>query len=367
MRHGSREVIMNRMHRIGLSLFDVVAGLTYLLAGPTFSLWSFAWILRRVAFDSQGVSLWSWSTWVSASVLIYTVWLIWFLLLTSIETQVNAIYLRYSKPARATTYEGFHSWRLLSCSLGLYLRARLVLALPLVDTFLSIPGLRHLVLLSYSMSTRLGRNSLILGYLFDPDLTDIGDDSVIGSGSSIIGHSLTINLDGSRTMVTSRISIGARTVIGGAAQIHLGVRIGTDAIIEPASYVPAFTQIGDGEVWGGNPARFIRMRNATAHVEPSSAKEMSSDSLLDEVTEDSLRQIVAQALHRPLDDISPAMSCLETSAWDSLAQLGMSVELQKRFGILLTHQESFRLRSLCSLREVVSRSRAGASTPGSAN
>lgn len=355
---------MNRMHRIGISLFDFFVGLTYLLTGPTLSLWTFGWILRRVAFDSEGASLWDGRTWVALALLLYAAWLIWFLLLTSIETQVHAIYLRYRKPARATTNEGFYSWLMLSCSLGLYLRARLVLALPLIDTFLSIPGLRQLVLLSYSLSTHLGRNSLILGYLFDPDLTDIGDDAIIGTGSSIIGHSLTVNPDGSRTLVTSRVIIGARSVIGGTAQIHPGVRIGADAIIEPASYVPAFTQIGDGEVWGGNPARFIRMRTATAPVEPASAKVTSPVALLDDATETSLRQIAAQALHRPVQDISPAMSCLDTAAWDSLAQLGMSVDLQKQFGIVLTHQESFRLRSMCDLREVVSRSREGASPPG---
>ncbi len=358
---------MNRMHRIGFSLFEFFGGLTYLLAGSTFSLWSFAWILRRLAFNSQGVSLWAWSTWVGASVLVYAAWLIWFLVLTSIETQVHAIYLLYSKPARASTHEGFRSWLLFSCSLGLYLRARLILALPLVDAYLTIPGLRQLVLLSYSLSTRLGKNSLILGYLFDPDLTDVGDDAIIGTGSSIIGHSLTVNCDGSRTLVTSRVFLGARSVIGGAAQIHPGVRIGTDAIIEPASYVPAFTQIGDGEVWGGNPARFIRMRNTVTPAESSSAKEAGPVALLDEATEIFLKQIVAQALHRPVTDISQEMSCHDTAAWDSLAQLGMSVELQKRFGIILTHQESFRLRSMNGLRQAVSRSRASASPPGVAN
>ncbi|MEJ7595640.1 MAG: hypothetical protein WKF77_29370 [Planctomycetaceae bacterium] len=96
----------------------------------------------------------------------------------------------------------------------------------------------------------------------------------------VVAHSLTVYPDGRRLLVTSPIRIGARAVIGGDSQVHAGVRIGSDAIIE--------------------------------------------------------REAVAQALHRPVDSITPMLSALDTVEWDSLAQLVMAVELKDRFGITLS-------------------------------
>ncbi|MEJ7590637.1 MAG: hypothetical protein WKF77_03755, partial [Planctomycetaceae bacterium] len=345
--------IMKRMRQLGRSLFDFTTVLTYLFAGPVISTISFAWILKRVASNSDGTSSWSWSVWVAAVPLLYLAWLTWFLLLCSIEVQIHTVYMRYRKPARATDVDGFYSWLMLNASLSLYLRARFVNSLPLVDALLPIQGLRHLVLLSYARSTHLGFGSLILGHLFDPDITEVGENSIVGTDTSVIAHSITVNPDGSRLMVTSPIRIGVRTVIGGAAQIHPGVQIGDDAVVEPASCVSAFSQIGDGEVWGGNPARFIRMRNAPPQAEPKVNSARSEDSLLDETTETLLRQLVAQSLHRPVESVTPNLSARDNTAWDSLAQLGMAAELHSRFGITLTNQESFRLRSMRSLRDVI--------------
>ena len=349
---------MNQLHKLGLSLFDFSAGLIYLLACPVVSTISFVWILKFCAGSADGQWPWSWSTSAALSPVLYVLWLIWFLGLAVIEGQIHVTYLRYRKPPRATTSNGFRSWVLLTATLAQYLRARFVLSLPMVESLLAIPGLRHLVLRSYSPSSNLGIGSLVLGYLFDPDITTIGEGAIIGSGSSVIGHSLTVNLDGSRLVVTSPITIGARSVIGGAAQIHPGVQIGEDSVIEPASYVPAFTQIGNGEVWGGSPARFLRMRNFQNHSESSNPAGHVSVDLLDATDEAMLRQIVAQGLNRHVESITPALSATDTAAWDSLAQLGMTVELQKQFGITLTNQESFRLRSMCQIREVILRKRS---------
>lgn len=349
---------MKLMRQIGRSLFDFTTVTTYLFAGPVISTISFAWILKRLAENPDGSPIWSWSVWVAAAPFLYVAWLVWFLLLCSIEVQIHTVYMRYRKPVRATDVDGFYSWLMLNASLSLYLRHRFVMSLPLVNAFLPIQGLRQLVLLSYAQSTHLGFGSLVLGHLFDPDITEIGENSIIGTDSSVIAHSITANPDGSRLMVTSPIRIGERTVIGGGAQIQPGVQIGTDAVVEPFSCVTPFSQIGDGEVWGGNPARFIRMRNAPALAEPVTHYSSASDLLLDDATELVLRQIVARVLHRPVESVTSTQSARDTAAWDSLAQLSMAVELQSRFGITLTNQESFRLRSMSSLRDVVRRTHA---------
>ncbi len=343
---------------LGIRLFEITTTLIYQFAQPVISTASFFWIVKSLASGLDGVWTASGAIWLAVLPLLYIAWLIWFLLLCSLETQVHSLYMHYRKPARATQSDGFRSWLFLNASLMLYLRMRLVLSLPLVEAFLPMQGLRHLVLLSYARATHLGRDSLVLGTLFDPDITEVGESAIIGSGSSVLAHSMTSNADGSLLLVTSPITIGPRAVIGGSAQIHPGVRIGADSIIEPASYVAAFTQIGDGEVWGGSPARFIRLRNAPSLPEQTHVAGVGNIPLLDDATEVILLQLVAKVLHRPIEFVTPTLSALVTSAWDSLAQLGMTIELQRQFGILLTNQEGFRLRSMANLREVIWKSRA---------
>ena len=337
--------------RIGTCLFDSVTALMFLFAAPTFSAVTFAWSVRGVASLSDATSGWTWFACVAAAPLLYVTWLIWCLAVCSIEVQVHCRYLKYLKPARASE-DTFYAWRMLNSTLLLYLRGRFVRSLPLIDALLAIQGVRHLVLLSYSGSTHLGVGSLVLGILFDPDLTEVGEGAILGAGTSVVAHSLNVNSNGSRLLVTSTVKIGARSVIGGASQILHGVCIGNDAILEPSSCVAAFTQIGDGEVWGGNPARFIRKRNLPGKSSPE-CDAIPSGSPLDERTEAELRNIVAHALHRPVEAITQMLSVADTAAWDSLAQLGIAAELQRRFGITLTNQESFRLRSMDSLRDVV--------------
>ncbi len=352
---------MNHTRRLGWTLFDFVVAVTYLLTGPTLYTCAFAWTVQRLAFTSEGHSQLSWIAWLGSVPLLYSAWLIWLLACMCVECHFHRVLVSYRKPVRTSTADGIYSWLMVNTSLLMYLRHRFVMSLPLVEAFLPLPILRDLVLRSYSLSTHLGWNSLVLGNLFDPDITEIGDDAIIGTASSVIGHSMTLNPDGSRLMITSPIKIGARSVIGGAAQIHPGVQIGKDAVVEPASYVSAFTVIGDGEVWGGNPARFLRMRNAPQRAGAIPHTAPVTVTLLDEATETTLRELVARALHRPVESVTPHLSALETAAWDSLAQLGMTVELQKQFGMTLTNQESFRLRSMACLREVIAKSRDVAS------
>jgi hypothetical protein len=251
------EYPMKLIHRIGWTLFDTVLPVTYLYAGPTLYTGVFAWTLKRLAFSPEGHSLLSWMAWLGLAPLLYTAWLIWLLACMCAECHLHRVIFSYKKPKRASTADGFFSWLTVHVSPLMYLRHRFVMSLPLVEAFLLLQ------MRSYSLSTHLGWNSLVLGNLFDPDITEIGDDTIIGTGSSVIAHSLTVNHDGSRLIITSPIKIGARSVIGGSAQIHPGVQIGDDVVVEPSSYVSAFTVIGDGEVWGGNPARFLRMRNSS--------------------------------------------------------------------------------------------------------
>jgi acetyltransferase-like isoleucine patch superfamily enzyme len=103
------------------------------------------------------------------------------------------------------------------------------------------------------------------GFFYDPDLLDVGEDVITGAGCVISCHSLTNDSPGRFAYVSARTCIGDRATLGGESRIGMGVSIGADAIIEGGSNVVHFTQIGPGEVWGGNPAVFLRRRSDPRH------------------------------------------------------------------------------------------------------
>ena len=220
---------------------------------------------------------------------------------------------------------------------SLYLRARFVYSLPLVESFLGVPGLRWLVLWSYSTSARLGAESHVFGLIDDPDLTDIGSGAIIGHGSTLVAHSLTTNPDGTKVMVTAPIVIGPRSVIGGGSLISLGASIGADSVVEPLSSVTAYTKIPPGEVWGGNPAVFRRKRiescSSSRPVEqpPTFAPAARSD------LERQVCSAVASALNLPPQMVTPTFSNRDHSGWDSLGQLAIASELHSFPGCENSH------------------------------
>ncbi len=302
----------------------------------------------------------AWGLWIASVPLCYTTWLILALSYCVIDVQMHHRLLGLRTRRRLSNRE--HPVRFVQ-KLSVYSRARLILNLPLVQAFLPMRGWRQLVLLAYSTKTHLSPTSQILGYLFDPDLTHIGDHAVIGSETSVAAHSLTVDPDGSSVLVTAPITIGPRVTIGGDGRVDPGVSIGADALVEPCSYVSAFTEIGRGEVWGGNPARFIRMRSG---VDPASSSETSGNAQENTLSSETpmtgagyreaetlARAIVAKVLEQPVETIASDMHANDCAAWDSLAQLGMALELQQHLNKPLTHQEAFRLRSLRDLRQVL--------------
>jgi carbonic anhydrase/acetyltransferase-like protein (isoleucine patch superfamily) len=53
-------------------------------------------------------------------------------------------------------------------------------------------------------------------------------------------------------------TIAESVVIGMGAIVHAGAVIGKGAIIEAGSVILKGTVVGEGEVWNGNPAKFVR-------------------------------------------------------------------------------------------------------------
>ncbi len=145
---------------------------------------------------------------------------------------------------------------------AIMLRAPMIWSLPLARYLMRVPILDRLLLYSYAPSVPIGRNVQLWGMLYDPELTHIGEGAVIGGDSTLSAHSLTTKSDGTLLYLSAPINIGPRAVIGANSRVALGVSIGADAMILPGSSVLPYAQIPANQVWGGDPAVFIRRRDA---------------------------------------------------------------------------------------------------------
>jgi acetyltransferase-like isoleucine patch superfamily enzyme len=113
---------------------------------------------------------------------------------------------------------------------------------------------------AYSPALHLGSGVINLGFLVDPDLTEVGDNTVIGGGSFLVAHAMVPRRNGTLVFMSAPIKIGHRVTLGGGASVAMGCVIGDDAVLEPSSVMAPFTNIPAGEVWGGHPAAFLRKR-----------------------------------------------------------------------------------------------------------
>lgn len=89
-----------------------------------------------------------------------------------------------------------------------------------------------------------------------PDLITIGKGCCITSGTKIITHFLNPDED---VMYYGEVKIGEHVFIGMNVLIVNAVSIGDLAVVGAGSVV--LKDIPAGEIWAGNPARFIRKRN----------------------------------------------------------------------------------------------------------
>lgn len=89
----------------------------------------------------------------------------------------------------------------------------------------------------------------------------IGEYTNIGGSTKIYDtdfHSIDsrVRLNGDKDIKSSPVTIGERVFIGGHCLILKGVTIGNDSVIGAGSVVTK--DVPSGEIWAGNPARFIR-------------------------------------------------------------------------------------------------------------
>lgn len=104
-----------------------------------------------------------------------------------------------------------------------------------------------------SCSGKIGDNVISDGYFSDPDLIEIGDNSIIGTEALIVSHSI----EGKKIEI-SKVRIGKNCTIGSRSVIMPGCDIGDNVIIGTNSLVLKNTKISQNSVWVGIPARELK-------------------------------------------------------------------------------------------------------------
>jgi acetyltransferase-like isoleucine patch superfamily enzyme len=104
-------------------------------------------------------------------------------------------------------------------------------------------------------SVIIGDNCKIQGGAYIANKTRIGDDVFIGPNATIMNDKYPPSGDSSLWQI---VEIGNRVVIGGGSNIVAGISMGNDSVL--AAGATLTHDIPVGEVWAGNPARFLMTR-----------------------------------------------------------------------------------------------------------
>jgi acetyltransferase-like isoleucine patch superfamily enzyme len=104
-----------------------------------------------------------------------------------------------------------------------------------------------------AMGMTIGRHAFVNTELIsDPRLITLGDDVTLGGSVRIFAH-----YGGGGNLVIAPVVVEDRATIGIGVTIMGDVRIGKGAVVLAHSALLPGSRVGDGETWGGIPARPI--------------------------------------------------------------------------------------------------------------
>ena len=106
------------------------------------------------------------------------------------------------------------------------------------------------------LGAKVGKNVQVNSqFVFDATLLEIGDNTVVGGDSIIIGHVVERGL-----LKLKKVKIGKNVTIGSNATITPGCEIGDNAIIGAGAVLLKNTKVEPRSVWYGIPAENIRKK-----------------------------------------------------------------------------------------------------------
>ncbi|MBW4635648.1 MAG: HAD-IIIC family phosphatase [Iphinoe sp. HA4291-MV1] len=282
--------------------------------------------------------------------LLYLFWLFLFLCLSALGTTLLFRFVKKPKFIEANILE---DWQLLIQFSPINISYKLMVLIPTFPflnyfkmTPIPLKWLRNLVIRAYAPEVNIGKQSLVLTWPQDPDLTYVGENVVIGLECHIIAHATNTTSNGKLRYISEPIVIGKKSTIGGNTRIGMGVKIEEEAIVEVGSNVLPYTRIGRGEIWGGNPAVFLRKRNEFANeAKPKYSQKQIASSQLNE--------IIANAIRLPLEEIADDLNSENCMAWDSFATMSIAASLYDRFSIRVPAKDIFKLNSRKSIEQFI--------------
>jgi FkbH-like protein len=295
-----------------------------------------------------GAKFWHWYHWLILAPVLYVCWLLIVLLLWA--WSCRQLGRRHPKPRHVVFRAGQRGSladRGLITALVCYRRFAILKSLPLAPAIDLSNRLQKLFLRAYSPSVHIGKGTRIWGYLYDPDLTTIGEGVLIGGRVSIAAHTQSARKSGEMVYLSAPVSIGDRATIGGESRVSLGCVIGEDAVLEPGSFLGPFVNVPANEVWGGNPARFLRSRDDAA---PAAAPEAAEQAPVN----DEIRRLVMDALNLSQQEVESGLTQANCWNWDSLGQIAIAAAIFSRYGVPVDAAEMFRIRTLADVALVAS-------------
>lgn len=116
------------------------------------------------------------------------------------------------------------------------------------------------VLFLKMVGCKIGKNVVLAAdeWVFDPYVTEIGDNTTIGARSMILGH-----IGEAGRLIIKKVQIGKNCLIGGDCFIMPGAIIDDDVILGAKSLVLKNQHLRKGKRYAGVPAREITTQDTT--------------------------------------------------------------------------------------------------------
>lgn len=160
---------------------------------------------------------------------------------------IRLLRVRYTEGDYGTTIKDTTSYKFI-LSYALYFPTYKVIG------FLNLPPIK--VLFLKMIGCKIGKNVVLAGdeWIFDPYVTEIGDNTTIGARSLITGHI------GEGHLIVKKIQIGNNCLIGGDCFIMPGVVIEDNVVVGAKSLVLKDQVLSKGKRYAGVPVKEIKSR-----------------------------------------------------------------------------------------------------------